>query len=125
MAEACFPISEILYLRVHRISDIVMYITVMEVTVVDFYGREQELEILEKNWKGVGKKARMVVITGRRRIGKTLLSMVYSKNKPHLYLFIAKKSEILLCQELLREIKATFDVPIIGEITRFREIFTL
>lgn len=97
----------------------------MEVAVVDFYGRKQEIDLLDKIWNMVDSKARMVVITGRRRIGKTLLSMVYSKNKPHLYLFIAKKTEILLCQEILRQIKETFDIPVVGEISTFREIFNL
>src|SRR5205807_147304 len=85
---------------------------------MDFYGRESELASLEKIWLTVEKKARMVVITGRRRVGKTLLSMHYVKNKPHLYLFIAKKTEILLCQEFVSLIKETFKkIPVIGEIT--------
>lgn len=90
-----------------------------------FYGRELELAFLEKNWLMVKDKARMVVITGRRRVGKTLLSREYVKDKPHLYLFIAKKTEILLCQEFIKQIKETFDIPVIGEITTFRHIFTL
>lgn len=92
---------------------------------MDFYGREGELSILEKSWKAVEKKARMVVITGRRRIGKTLLSLVYIKNKPHLYLFIAKKTEILLCEEFVKQIKEFFNIPVIGELKTFREVFTL
>ncbi|MBA3603588.1 MAG: ATP-binding protein [Parachlamydiaceae bacterium] len=93
---------------------------------MDFYGREQELALLEKIWNTVEKKARMVVITGRRRIGKTLLSLVYSKGKLHLYLFISKKYEILLCQEFVKQIKGVFNVPVIGEeLKTFREVFTL
>jgi len=92
---------------------------------MDFYARKEELTLLEKIWGGVEKKARMVVITGRRRIGKTLLSMVYAKAKPHLYLFIAKKTEVLLCQEFIKIIKEQFDVPVVGEIASFRDIFTL
>src|ERR1700733_3067711 len=102
-----------------------MIVTVMEVTVVDFYGRKQELLILGKSWERVDKKAQMVVITGRRRVGKTLLSIMYVADKPHLYLFVAKKSEPLLCQEFLKQIRDTFDYPVIGEITTFRDIFTL
>lgn len=104
---------------------IVTLVTVMEVTIVDFYGRKSELALLNKMWGSINKKSRMVVITGRRRVGKTLLSMVFVNNKPHLYLFIAKKTEILLCQEFVKLIKDTFDVPVIGEITTFRDIFTL
>lgn len=92
---------------------------------MDFYGREKELDLLEKMWLHAQKKARMVVITGRRRVGKTLLSMEFVKNKPHLYLFIAKKSEILLCQEFIQLIKDTFDVPVFGEFKSFKDIFAL
>jgi len=92
---------------------------------MDFFAREGELALLEKVWNTVQKKARMVVITGRRRIGKTLLSMVYVKDKPHIYLFIAKKTEVLLCQEFIKIIKEKFDIPVIGDIISFRDIFTL
>jgi hypothetical protein len=102
-----------------------MYITVMEITIMDFYGRKQEIALLNKIWKTVDTKARMVVITGRRRIGKTLLSMIYTKDKPHLYLFVAKKTEILLCQEFLGQIKQKFSIPVVGTLSTFSEIFTL
>lgn len=92
---------------------------------MDFYGRESELKALEKMWETVEKKARMAVITGRRRVGKTLLSMVFTEDKPHLYFFIAKKSEVLLCQEFVQLIRDTLGVPVLGEITTFRDIFTL
>lgn len=92
---------------------------------MDFYGRENELALLEKSWEAVEKKARMVVITGRRRIGKTFLALEYSKDKPHLYLFIAKKTEILLCQEFVKQIQEVFPIPVIGELRTFKEVFTL
>lgn len=96
----------------------------MEVTM-DFFGRQAELKLLEKIWQNSKKKARMVVITGRRRIGKTYLATTFAKNKPHLYLFVAKKTEALLCQEFIQQIKEAFQIPIFGEIKTFREIFTL
>lgn len=93
--------------------------------MLEFYGRSEELALLEKMWLAIELKARMAVITGRRRIGKTLLSMVYAKNKPHIYLFVAKKNEVLLCQEFMEQIKGKFDFPVIGEMTTFRQILTL
>lgn len=92
---------------------------------MDFFGRRVELALLTKLWDSTEKKARMAVITGRRRIGKTYLVMTYAKDKPHLYLFIAKKNEALLCQEFIQQIRETFDIPILGEIRTFREIFNL
>lgn len=90
-----------------------------------FYGRKSELKILEDSYKRIKDVAQMVVLTGRRRMGKTLLSLHFSQNKPHLYLFVSKKSEPLLCQEFVKQIKLTFDIPIYGEITQFKEIFAL
>ena len=41
---------------------------------------EQELEFLEKHY--ATQTAELVVIYGRRRVGKTELSLKFSKNKP-------------------------------------------
>ncbi len=90
-----------------------------------FYGRKQELKLLEEAYQRKNDVAQMIVFTGKRRIGKTLLSLHFSKNKLHLYLFISKKSEHLLCQEFIKQIKIVFDIPIFGEITQFKDIFAL
>ncbi|MCE5294294.1 MAG: ATP-binding protein [Chlamydiales bacterium] len=100
-------------------------ITVTWVTIMRFYGRSQELRLLEESYLRINDAAEMVVITGRRRMGKTLLSLHFSKKKPHLYLFVSKKSEPLLCQEFIKQIKLVFDIPIFGEITQFKDIFAL
>lgn len=91
-----------------------------------FYYREPELNVLNSNYSQVDSSARMVVLTARRRIGKTLLALKHVEDKPYLYLFVAKKNERLLCDEFLKQIQATFpDVPIIGEIKDFKNIFQL
>jgi uncharacterized protein len=91
-----------------------------------FYDRQQELTELNK-LMGQGKGgSKMAVLTGRRRVGKTLLSLEFVKDKKHLYLFVAKKSEALLCEEFIADIKREFpDVPIIGNIRSFRDVFLL
>ncbi len=61
----------------------------------------------------------MTVITGRRRIGKTSLSINYAKGKKYIYLFISRKSEILLLEEFIETIKLNFNLPVIGEIKDF------
>ena len=91
-----------------------------------FYDRQQELAELNKLLGQARKKSRMAVLTGRRRVGKTLLSLEFVKDQKHLYLFVAKKSEALLCEEYLQEIKKLFkEVPVIGEIRSFVDIFQL
>lgn len=90
-----------------------------------FYGREQETEQIQAISKQSKNSGKMTVITGRRRVGKTLLSLQACNNEKILYLFISKKSEALVCQECIEVISNTFDTPVIGEITRFRDVFKL
>ena len=73
----------------------------------------------------IKKKSIMTVITGRRRIGKTSLSKLFAKNKKTLYLFVSKKNEILLCEEFIERIKEEFEIPVIGDIKNFRDVFRL
>ena len=62
-----------------------------------FYDRQDELKLLKILDIQSEKSGKMTVITGRRRVGKTLLARHYAKNKKHLYFFISKKSEKQLC----------------------------
>jgi AAA+ ATPase superfamily predicted ATPase len=91
-----------------------------------FYDREQELAELNKLLGQAKNRSCMAVLTGRRRAGKTLLSLEFVKGRKHLYLFVSKKSEALLCEEYLQEIRRVFkDVPVVGEIRFFKDIFQL
>ena len=63
-----------------------------------FADREQELQFLENHYKT--ETAELVVIYGRRRIGKTELSLQFSKNKPHIYFLADRRPETELIQEL-------------------------
>lgn len=91
-----------------------------------FYDRGQELAELSKLMGQAKGGSRMAVLTGRRRVGKTLLSLEFAKDKKHLYLFVAKKSEVLLCEEFVADIKRSFpDAPVIGDVRSFRDVFQL
>ena len=90
-----------------------------------FYDRKDELKILNDLDVQSEKSGRMTVITGRRRVGKTLLALNYAQNKKYLYFFISKKSEKQLCDEFLSAIKEKFSIPVIGEIKYFKDIFHL
>ncbi|HSV95484.1 MAG TPA: ATP-binding protein [Spirochaetota bacterium] len=90
-----------------------------------FYNRCSELNELKKLNSTEG-SSRMVVLTGRRRVGKTALALEFARNLKHVYLFVAKKAETMLCEEYLNEIKGRFpELPVIGEIHYFRDIFEL
>jgi len=90
-----------------------------------FYNRDNEIRQLNDITSQTDKYGRMTVITGRRRIGKTMLALEFAKAYKYLYLFISKKSEFLLCNEFLDIIKEYFNFPIIGQIRQFKDIFKL
>ncbi|REG84529.1 ATP-binding protein [Algoriphagus antarcticus] len=88
-----------------------------------FYNREKELEQLKKIRERSAQSAQMTVVIGRRRIGKTSLLKKDMEDQLAIYLFIAKKSETLLCQEFVETVKNILSVEIFGEITRFKDFF--
>lgn len=90
-----------------------------------FYNREKELARLAKIEKQAEKSAQMTFMVGRRRIGKTRLLINAYKDSICLYFFVAKKSESLLCEEFLEEVKNKLDIPIFGSITTFKDLFSL
>jgi AAA+ ATPase superfamily predicted ATPase len=90
-----------------------------------FYDRERELAELGKMEKQTSDSSRMTVLTGRRRVGKTSLALEFAQSRRHLYLFVSKKSEPLLCAEYLEDIQRQFALPVVGEIKTFRDIFRL
>lgn len=88
-----------------------------------FYGRKEELAILQELDGQANHEGIMTVLVGRRRIGKTVLSLEHVKNKKYIYLFVARKNEKLLCEEYIEEIKSQYDYPIFGEIKHFKDVF--
>ena len=48
-----------------------------------FINRENELSFLENKWSG--STAQMIILWGKRRVGKTELVKQFIKNKPHIY----------------------------------------
>jgi uncharacterized protein len=91
-----------------------------------FYNREAELNILNEIYKQCRDSyGKITVLTGRRRIGKTLLAKKYAEDKDHLYLFTSKKAEKLICNEFLIEYEGFINEKHIGIIDRFSQIFEL
>jgi len=66
-----------------------------------FVNRQQELQFLEEHYKT--KAAELVVIYGRRRVGKTEFTIQFSKNKPHIYFLADQRPETELIQELKQQ----------------------
>ncbi len=91
-----------------------------------FYGREYELNVLNDIFSQCSNSyGKITVLTGRRRIGKTLLAKEYARGKDALYLFTSKKTEKLLCEEFLPLYEELTGERYIGVIEHFVEIFEL
>lgn len=87
-----------------------------------FYDRESEQHLLKEVLRQSKREARMTVLMGRRRIGKTQLSLRCGDDTV-LYFFVGKKAEALLCQDFIQEITAKLGVPVLGQATSFSEVF--
>lgn len=88
-----------------------------------FYDRKEEIEILDRNRMQSEESACFTVMVGRRRIGKTLLLLESVKEQRFLYLFVARRSEQLLCAQYQKEIQNVLGLQIFGNITEFRDLF--
>jgi len=87
-----------------------------------FYNRENELNILE-NMTGKSRDgAKMTLVYGRRRIGKTFLIRQLKPSCDMLYFFIARKDEALLCEEFVAQIEQELGASLFGQFNRFRDI---
>ena len=60
-----------------------------------FYDRKKEMAILYAAKKQSQTSACFTVMTGRRRIGKTALLLESVKDTRFVYIFVARKSEVL------------------------------
>lgn len=88
-----------------------------------FYNRQKELKNLQSIEKLSFENAKMSVVIGRRRIGKTtLIKKAYEDNKK-IYLFVSKKSEKLLCEEFVAIVENELDMKIYGEFKEFSKLF--
>ncbi len=108
---------------------IVIFVTAVTVTVVTlnraimrFYDRDAEVTALRRYESLSSESAQMIVMTGRRRIGKTTLIKHSFTSIPFLYFFVGKKSENLLCQELVGIVREVLGEDL-GDFTSFRRLF--
>lgn len=91
----------------------------MIIYIMKFYNREKELKKLLEIATLSMKTAHVVVITGRRRVGKTELIRQFSKGKENvIYLFVSKKKSHILLEEF-RDILARI-IPLIKTVS-FRD----
>jgi len=87
-----------------------------------FYNRETEIGILKRIEANAVHSAQMTMVLGRRRVGKTTLLRKAFYDASVLYFFIAKKNEILLCEEFVQEVETKIGVAL-GQFSSFSSLF--
>jgi AAA+ ATPase superfamily predicted ATPase len=92
-----------------------------------FFGRQEEVEMLRR-WRDISaEEAQFVVITGRRRVGKTaLLRNAFDDGViPYVHLPITRQSERMLCRELQAEVEQILNLGILGTCETFSDLFKI
>lgn len=87
-----------------------------------FYNRQKEMATLREIEVISADIAQMTVMVGRRRVGKTTLLKRAFEKTPVLYFFVAKKNEVLLCEEFTQEVEDKLSVSL-GRFSTFAELF--
>ena len=88
-----------------------------------FYDREDEIKILREIEENSYHFAQMTILIGRRRVGKTtLLKNAFAASNTVLYFFVAKKNELLLCEEFAGEMEEKLSVSL-GRFQSFAQLF--
>ena len=90
-----------------------------------FFGREIEIKELRAIRELSRSSARMTVVTGRRRVGKTELvrQALEDGEIPVLYFLVTRAPQSVVCENIQGEIARAFGRPMPGRIDRFADIF--
>ena len=83
-----------------------------------FIGRKNELQFLEECYHS--NKAELVVLYGRRRVGKTELINVFCKDKPHFYYACREYTDIQQLQSFTDKIHS-YHIPSLDLVGRFED----
>jgi AAA+ ATPase superfamily predicted ATPase len=89
-----------------------------------FYDRESEIQSMAKTRKfAFGEHSMLMVMTGRRRIGKTSLIIKSCEDSPTVYLFVNRSIEADLCNNFSQIIEKSLNIPVHGTFTHFAKLF--
>ena len=88
-----------------------------------FFDRKYEIGKLREIRELSNHAAQFTVLTGRRRIGKTSLVMKAYENENILYFFVTRSTESVLCEEFVEELTEKLQIPLLGKVERFADIF--
>ena len=83
--------------------------------ITEFWDREQELAFLEKQYQEPD--SNLVIIYGRRRVGKTTTIARFSANKPNVIYLADRSRETTLMQRLLGVIARFLEDDLLAQVT--------
>jgi hypothetical protein len=78
---------------------------------MEFVDREQELAFLEGKWREGG--AQLIVLWGKRRVGKTELIKEFQRDKPHAYFLAESTNEKEQLQRFSQALGQFFKEPLL------------
>lgn len=87
-----------------------------------FYDRAAELETLRRIAKDSYESARFVVLTGRRRVGKTELLKRAFADEDFLYFFVGRRSAVELCENYVQEITDKLGLALPAKFERIADV---
>ncbi len=90
---------------------------------MDFFDRNKEIEYLRSERNLSRKIARMTVVTGRRRVGKTQLIQRAMGDEPYLYFLVTRRAETDQCADFIEKAKAALPIALYGNGIRFGTLF--
>lgn len=91
---------------------------------MQFFDRENEMDKLRSISSLSSGTSHLTVVTGRRRIGKTSLLIKAYDEETMLYFFVSRDSESSLCEEFAEEVKSKLNIPIVGRVEHFADLFS-
>ncbi len=81
-----------------------------------FYDRQNELRTLERMYRLSENAKHMLVVLGRRRIGKTRLIKEFIRGKKSFYFFVERSSSAMLLQRISEELARMIPKKVVGTL---------